>query len=305
MKIYITGDKEKFEPNQLKELNCLGDLKFLSMDDVKDLTIFDNAEEKILALDPDYFDWSLSNDFIDNIKNIKAICLNSTSYSWIDVNHCLEKGILVTNVPKYSSKSVAEYATFMMLAVAKKLPLQYKSKFACNYNDQMIMRTLEGKTAGIIGLGSIGHEIAKICDALGMNVKYWNRCSKDNDYEYVSLEKLFQESDFIFPALISNEDTRNIIKDDLIFSMKQDASFISVVHNDLYNHELLLERVKDNKLYGYAFEENNTDMFNYEGNIFVTSAYAWYSQEALDNLRRIWLKNIINVLKNDEIDIVI
>ena len=126
----------------------------------------------------------------------------------------------------------------------------------------MIMRTLEGKTAGIIGLGSIGNEIAKNCEALGMKVKYWNRKQKVNDYEFVDLETLFQKCDFIFPSLISNEDTRSIITDNLIKLMKSDASFISIVHNDLYNHELLLEQTKNNKLYGYAFEENNSNMLS-------------------------------------------
>lgn len=304
MKVYITGKKENFNIDQISKLENICEIVYLSIDESTNINNYDKESEKILAIDPDYFDWNLSNEFIDQISNIKAICVNSTSYSWLDVDYIKSKGIVVTNIPKYASTSVSEYAVFLMLALARKYPLQFKNNFKCEYNDEMIMNCLENKTAGIIGLGSIGEKIASICNGFGMKVKYWDRTEKDNDYTYTSLEDLFETSDFIFPALISNEKTRQIITDDLINSMNKKSSIVSIVHGDLFNQKRVLEKVKNNEIYGYAFEDNDSTISDYEGNVFVTPAYAWYSKEALDNLKCIWLKNIINFINNDEIDLV-
>lgn len=303
MNIYITVKKKDLLDSQVETLAGFGNVIYMedtfAMDDAPYLN---DDSDKILALDPDFYNWNLSNDHIDKIKNLRGLCLDTTSFSWVDTDYCKEKGITVTNVPKYSTESVAEYAVFMMMALAKKLPLQLKNNFRCDYSGEYMMTNVTGKKVGIVGLGNIGTKIAEICNSLGMKVSYWSARSRNDKFKYEELDQLFSESDFIFPAFLSNDETREIITDELINMMKTGASFISIVHEDLYNHNLLLEKVRTGELYGYAFEENDRDINSFKGNVFVTSQYAWYTKEAMDNLTLIWLDSIAGIVNNKHIN---
>ena len=298
MKLYITIKKTSLLDKQVEMLESLGDVIYMEeLFTLDDALYLSDDDEKILAIDPDFYNWNLTNEHIDKIKNLKGICLDTTSFSWVDLDYCAKKGIPVTNVPKYSTDAVAEYAVFMMMALAKKLPLQLKNDFKCDYSNQYMMSNIACKKVGVIGLGNIGTAIAEMCNNMGMKVSYWSARSRNDKFKYMELDKLFRESDFIFPVFLSNDETRKIITDELINSMKDSASFVSIVHDDLYNHNLILDKVSSGELYGYAFEENDSDIKSFKGNVFVTSQYAWYTKEAMDNLTVIWLDSIKGVAK--------
>ena len=136
MEIYVIGSKKDFNEQQIKRLEKLGKLLFI--EEVKDKykeEYVNSKEEKILVIDPDMIGWEFPNDLIDKIPNLKAISLMSTSYSYVDIDYCNKNGIVVTNVPKYSTDSVAEYACFLMMALARKLPIQMKNEFRLMFND--------------------------------------------------------------------------------------------------------------------------------------------------------------------------
>ncbi len=83
--------------------------------------------------------------------------------------------------------------------------------------------------------------------------------------------------------------------------MKKSSILISATGNQLFNLELAIQKIKNNELYGLAFEEPNTLLDKYEGNVMVTSEYGWFTQEA-SNLRiEKWFDLIINYLKNNTI----
>ena len=128
-----------------------------------------------------------------------------------------------------------------------------------------------------------------------MNVSYWSRKSRDNRFNYEGLEELFKTSDFIFPTFLINDETKKIITDDLINSMKNSSSIISIVGTDCFNKDLVLNKVKNNELYGFAFESGTENMNNFEGNVMITGPYAWYTKEALENCIEIWVKSVEGV----------
>jgi len=302
MKLYITYTKNSFNENQIKDLENVGDLIFL--EDVFDL---DNApylnddEEKILMVDPDWYNWDINANHLSKIKNLKGICLSTTAYDWIDLDYCKENNIFVCNIPKYSTDSVAEYAIFLMMCLAKKYPIQAKTDFKMDYSKYMLSTEIRNKTAGIIGLGTIGTKIADLCNGLGMNVIYWNRSEKDNNYKRVDLETIFNEADFIFPTFATNEETKKLITDDLINKMNGNA-LINVINNprEIYNHDLLIEKAEKEEI-SYAFElyGNEKKMYEYKGNIMATAPYAFFTKESIDRLVDIWCKNTIALSNNE------
>lgn len=294
MKIIILSPNADtlFTVEQYKKLESLGETLF-----VKEIKPFAEIEElfvegdKVLALDPDFCDWKVPNEVIDKIPDLKAICLQTTSFSWIDIDHAKQKGIPVMNLRGFSTEAVAEWAFLMALNVARKIPLVAKDNWGQDYDKHKGIE-LRGKTTGIVGLGRIGSRIAELCEGFGMNVVYWSKKSKSEKYKHVELAELMKNSDLIFPVLAQNKETQGLITDALLRNMKPEAIFVSVVHH-VYNHELLLELVKEGSIYGYAFEEDGGKVFDkYEGNVYASPALAWCTVDSLRKNAEQWVDSI-------------
>ena len=298
MKIYITYTKNSFTEEQIEELEKIGKVYFLEKVFALDKAPYlEDDEEKILLVDPDWYNWDMNKEHLGKIKKLKklkAICLSTTAYDWINLKYCRNNHIIVTNIPKYSTDSVAEYAIFLMMCLAKKFPLQLKKNLKMEYSQEMLTTEIRNKTVGIIGLGTIGSRVAELCSNLGMNVLYWNRTNKENNYKNTDLETIFTNADFIFPMFATNDETKKIISDKLINKMKDNA-FINVINNpkEIYNHPLMIE------IY------NNENMYKYKGNIMTTSPYSFYTKEAIERLVAIWCENTISIINGKEQNIVL
>lgn len=298
MKIYITYKKDRFTKKQKKDLEEIGEVIFLEeFFDLDNAPYLKEKDEKILVVDPDWYNWNINANHLSKIKNLKGVCLATTAFDWIDLKYCKENNIVVTNIPKYSTDSVAEYAIFLMMALAKKFPMQLKKDYKMEYSKSMLTTEIRNKTLGIIGLGTIGSNIAEMGNSLGMNVIYWNRTKKDCNYKSVDLETIFTTADFIIPTFATNEETKKLISDDLINKMNNN-SLINVINNpkEIYNHELLIKRAEEGQI-SYAFEiyDDGKKMYDYKGNIMATAPYAFYTKESIERLLEIWTQNTISV----------
>ena len=302
MNIYITYERSFFTEKQIENLSKYAKLIFLeSYFDLDSAEYLKDHEEKILMADPEWYHWNLRKEHISKINNLKAICLNTTAFDWIDCQYCKDNEIIVTHTPKYSTDSVAEYAIFLMMCLAKKLPIQIKSNYKMEYNHEMLNTEIRNKTVGIIGLGTIGTRISELCDNLGMNVIYWSKSKKENKYKRVEIDNIFKEADYIIPTFATNEETRNLITDERI-NMMNGNSLINIIINpeEIYNHKLMIQRA-ENKEIGYAFEIYNDKktLSDYKGNIMATAPYAFYTKESIDRLVKLWCDNTVGILTNN------
>ena len=258
--------------------------------------LFEGNEERILCLNPDYVDWKLSSEDYNDIPNLKAILGAATSFSWIDTAYADKNSVPICNIHNFSSQAVAEWGITMLFNVARQVPRLIKDGFPLDFNkDFMKYRGIElqGKTAGIVGLGNIGNAIADRLNGLGMNVTYWSRSPKETDYECKELPKLFSESDVIFPTMAHNDKTEHIITPELLGAMKPSAMFISVVH-ELFDEKIILDMVKDGKLFGFGFEASPASFYKYEGNVWAAPAYAWVTDQTMHNSMVKWTQNMID-----------
>ena len=307
MKIYITYTKDSFTKEEIQKLKQNGEIVFLENTfDLDKAPYLDDDSEKILMVDPDWYHWDINENHLSKIKNLKAVCLATTAFYWIDLDYCGKNNILVTNIPKYSTDSVAEYALFLMMSLAKRFPIQMKKDYKMEYSKSMLTTEIRNKTVGIIGLGTIGTKVAEMCKSLGMNVLYWNRSDRNIDYKRVDIDTIFETADFIIPAFSTNEETKKIITDDRIYKMNGNA-LINVINNpeELYNHQLLIKLAEEEKI-SYAFEiyDDGKKMYDYKGNIMATAPYAFYTKDAIDRLLKIWCANAISIVEGNNQNIV-
>lgn len=158
---------------------------------------------------------------------------------------------------------------------------------------------LKNKKVGIIGLGDIGYKVAEICNGIGMEIYYWNRTKKENKYKFLEIDKLFEQCDVIYICLSINEETKRIITNELLNKMKRNCILISATGKQLFNSDLVENKVRNNEIFGYAFEEPDTMLEKYDGNIMITSEYGWFTNEA-SNLRvEKWVQSIIDYINQD------
>lgn len=293
----ITKDQQKRLANAGIETIVIKDIAPLK----ECAALLEGNEKRILCLKPYYVQWKLPSEDYKDIPHLKAILGGGTSLAWIDPTYADEHAIPICNIRNFSTQAVAEWAITMLLNVARQTPLLIKHNFPLDFNQDYLRyrgQQLQGKTVGIIGLGNIGMAIAKRCEGLGMKVTYWSRKTKNENYHYCELSQLFAESDVIFPTMTISEETKTIITNDLITSAKSSAMIITVVKS-LMNESLLLQMVKEQKLFGFGFEAKAHSFTEYEGNVWAAPAYAWVTEDSMKNLMDQWIENMILANKGE------
>ena len=257
--------------------------------------LFEGDDERILCVNPDYVSWKLASDDYKDIPNLKAILGAATSFSWIDAEYANANGITIANVRNFSTQAVAEWAVTMMFNVARQVPRLIKDNFPLDFDkDFMKYRGIElhGKTAGIIGLGHNGTAIAERLKGLGLNVVYWSKNTRNDDYEYRELSEIFETADVIMPTFAHNDEADELITDELLGKLKPSAIIIDIV--ELENKDKVAELVKDGKIFGYGFEAKPGSFDKYEGNVWAAPAYAWVTDGSMNNVMTKWVENMVD-----------
>ena len=254
--------------------------------------LFEDNESKVVALDPDVVGWKFENETIDKIPNLKAICLETTGYEWVDGDYCAKKGIAVTNVPHYASNSVAEKCVIMALALAKKLPL-FEKEGKMNWDAEFVGEDMLGKPTDIIGFGEIGHALAKKLEGLvgKEEICYYSRHQDDPDYHYMDFDKMLEKSEYMFITLSKNKESLALFDDLSKFSPKTKVIIVANGFEDVAKR--MAELVEAGKLGGVAFESDDLSK-EYKGNVFVTPHNAYFTKESLEKMFEIWVNTMIS-----------
>ena len=304
MKVIFIAPKSSFPKTLINKLKHYAAIYFFenNLINIKKIDLLKEKGDKILCPFPEPMSWSFPNSFIKEIPDLKAICLSTTSFSWIDGKLARSLDVHLTNIPN-PPNGVAEAAIFAMFSVARRYAVTFKEK-RFEYKPSNFLQEVTNKTMGIVGLGRIGFRIADLGERLGMNVIYWSRNKKSNEYKYMELKNLFKTADFIFPALVLNDETRQFVSPKLIDLMKSTSSLITTLNSSVVNIDYVLNKVKNKKLYGCAFEDEKKTIVDYEGNVFVMPHNNWYTKETIDEKMKIWVETIISVIKGKPINLV-
>ena len=311
MKLIFVDSKTTIPSDKLNDLKVklnIGDSDIVYLEskdsilDHLDSGVFQTDEEKIMGLAPEITDWEFKNEWFSKIKNLKGVCLATTAHTWIDGKFLRDNGTVLTNVPHYSTEAVAEHAIFLMLAVARKIPLIMDNNWELDY-DKHAGTEVTQKTMGIIGLGNIGTRIAELGKAFGMNVIYWSPNSRDDRFDYVELDELFKRSDFLFPTFITTDETKQIVNDTRSKLMKPSAFLIDITSSKIYDYEIIKNMINSGNLAGYGVDFSKYKRKKNE-NILVTPDVGWYTKESLERNISIWIDSIVSVYKKSPINVV-
>lgn len=292
MNLYIYCQQDSLTPTQMDTLKRkFNDIKILNQSDFSPL--FNDEESKVIALDPDVVGWKFTNDIIDQVPNLRAICLETTGYEWVDCEYCSNKGIIVTNVPHYATNSVAEKCVMMALALAKKLPL-FEREGKMNWAKEFVGEDMLNKPTDIIGFGEIGHALAKKLDGIvgRKEICYYSHNTNDPDYHYLDFGSMLDKSEYMFITISKNRESLALFDD--LSKFKPQTKVVIVANGFESIARRMADMVEEGKLGGVAFESDDLSK-TYNGNVFVTPPNAYYTKESLEKMFEIWVQAIISI----------
>ena len=250
----------------------------------------------------------ISKATIDACPNLKAIAVLATGYNVVDYEYAKEKGIPVLNVPVYGTDNVSQFAVSLLLEVCSHIGHHNDSVHAgewasnvdwCYWHFPMI--EVSGKTAGIIGLGKIGVNTAKILRAMNVNVIAYDAFQSEAGKavaEYVELDELLAKSDFIFLHCPLFPSTQGIINKDNIAKMKDGAILINNSRGPLVVEQDLADALNSGKLAAAAVDVVSTEPIKADNvlltakNCIITPHISWAAREARERIMQTTADNI-------------
>ena len=245
-----------------------GDLSWLELEQLGKVTMYERtapSETIARATDAEIVLTNkvvLGREEIEQLPRLRYIGVLATGYNVVDVNAANEKGIVVTNVPAYSTESVAQMVFAHLLTVTNRTEhyalLNRDGRWTKNpdfsYWDTNLTE-LAGKQIGIVGLGNIGQRVAAIANAFGMNVAACTSKTVDNLPPYVTkktINELLEECDVITLHCPLTPETRHLINDKSIRMMKPTAILINTGRGPLVDDQAVSDALTDNRLAAFC-----------------------------------------------------
>ena len=308
-KLLIATIPNMIEKQDTKELSKFCDIDWIVKDNINEVELANKAKEyDYLMLNFDIIE-NLTEVFYSIVKDtrLKVISTDITGMDWAKPKMAKERGIYLLNTTNYCTESVAEYTITQILLYAKQFHLTYKDIRENKIPEARKTINILNKTIGIVGLGNIGTRVAEIANAMGMKVIAYNHRQKQVDnVEMVDLQTLFKRSDFISLHLktIPNK-TVGVITKDLLKLCKPNC----FIENQADHKLIVKEDLKwalENKIiagYGATLKENTQDIEHFD-NVILSPANAWNSDESMENLKNIWINNILEFEKGNIVNLI-
>jgi len=210
---------------------------------------------------------TVDRELMQKAKQLKVIGRAGVGVDNVDLDAATEYGILVMNSPGGSTTTTAEHTVAMLFALARNIPQAYKTLKSRQWEKSKFKGVeLAGKILGVVGLGRIGSEVARKCQAMGMNViAYDPYINPDallsSGLELVSVERVFEEADFITVHVPLTDVTRSLINKNSMARMKNGVRILNCARGGIVNEQDLYDALKSGKVAGAAF-----DVFEVEPN---------------------------------------
>ena len=274
---------------------------------------------------------------LNKLSNLKLIVTLSTGFDHIDLKECKKRKVTVCNVPHYGENTVAEHTFALILDLTRKIHKAYERTIRGNFSlDGLRGTDLQGKTIGIVGVGSIGKHVVRIAKGFEMKViafdKFKNlKLAKKLGFKYVSFDYLLKNSDIITLHVPYNKSTHHLINKKAISKMKKGTIIINTARGGIIETSALLEGLQYGKIAGAGLDVLEEECFIKEEkqilskhflkecdlktvlqnhillkqeNVIITPHNAFNSWEALHRILATTILNINSFLKKKPVNII-
>jgi glycerate dehydrogenase len=289
-----------------------GDLSWRDLEEFGECAVYDRtAPEQVLerAADAEAILTNkvvLSRELIAGLPWLKYIGVTATGYNIIDVEAARERGIRVTNVPGYSTKSVAQMVFALLLEMTQQVGHHARlvaegrwssSPDFCFWERPLV--ELDGLTMGVVGFGQIGQAVAKLARAFGMRVlvntehpERYREAAAGMDVRFADLETLFDHSDVISLHCPLTPATAGLVGAERLALMKPSAFLINTSRGPLIDETALAAALSEGRLAGAGEPPPADGPLQGAPNCFITPHIAWATRSARERLLATVVANI-------------
>jgi glycerate dehydrogenase len=247
------------------------------------------------------------------LPELRGVCVLATGVNVVDVAAASARGVVVSNIPAYSTASTAQHTIALLLELTNHVGRHDRAVHdgawvrARDFSFTLApLAELEGLTLGVVGFGAIGRRVAEIARALGMRV--WaigaERRSTDPDWlERVSLERLFRESDVVTLHCPLSDSTRELVNAERLSSMRPSALLINAGRGPLVNEADLASALERGVIAGAALDVLSREPPAFDNplltakNCIVTPHIAWLTLAARRRAMQITADNVRGILR--------
>ncbi len=300
-----------------------GDLPWSFLDGIVDYKVYertfpDEVIERIGNSEAVFLNKiQITKEIFESCPNLIYIGVLATGYNVIDLEAARAHGVTVTNIPAYSTESVAQHVFSFILYFTNQVAQHSASIMACNwvncpdfcYWDGNLSEP-NGKTFGIFGYGSIGKKVSETGKAFRMKIICCTRAPKEGMPKAVSFEDLLKRSDFVTLHSPLTDKTKNIINKDSLSLMKKSAFLINTARGGFVAEQELADYLNVEGIAGYAAdvllpEPMSTDCPLLKAkNCVITPHIAWAPFETRKRLQGIAEENLKAWLSGKPVNVV-
>lgn len=291
-----------------------GDLSWDAVSQLGELTVYDRTSSEEVIERSAGAEAILTNktvitaEIMEALPDLKYIGVLATGYNVVNVDAAREKGIVVTNIPAYSTPSVAQMVFAHILNIAQQV--QHHSEEVrkgrwtnnadfCFWDTPLI--ELREKKIGLVGLGHTGYNTARIAIGFGMQVTAYTSKSSlqlPPEIKKRTLDELFSECDIVSLHCPLTDETKELVNAERLRLMKPTAILINTGRGPLVNEQDLADALNAGKLYAAGLDVLSSEPPKADNplltarNCYITPHIAWASLEARTRLMDILVENI-------------
>ncbi|MEO6760768.1 MAG: NAD(P)-dependent oxidoreductase [Candidatus Saccharimonadales bacterium] len=291
------------QPRHLDELRSLGEVVVFERSDSEEKVIERSKGAEVVIAD--CWEAPLNANVFANLPDTKYMTIGSTGYDLVDVAAAKEHGVLVSNIPGFSTESVAEHVFALLFAVSRHIvtgdAAMRRGPFVLDpaNTSQQVYKGIDlfGKTLGIVGMGQIGRRVAEIGNALGMNVIGYNRTPRQIEgVGSVSLDTLLETSDVVTLHMALGSDNKELVNAEALAKMKPTSYLINTARSGLVNDQDLATALRENQIAGAGLDVVNDNTANNPllalDNVVLTPHIAFFTDSALENAADMIVANV-------------
>lgn len=289
-----------------------GDLSWKELETLGELVVYErtSADETVArAADADVVLTNkvlITKEVMAQLPRLKYVGVLATGYNVVDIEAAHHRGIIVTNVPAYSTESVAQMVFAHLLTITNRVEhyaVQNRAERWTNsadfsYSDTLLTE-LAGKSFGIVGLGNIGKRVAQIAQAFGMNViALTSKTTLPEGIKKASLIELLAQSDVLSLHCPLTPDTHHLINADTLKQMKPTAILINTGRGPLVDDQAVADALKAKRLYAFCADVLTEEPPKADNpllglpNAYTTPHIAWATVEARARLIQVAIDNV-------------
>jgi D-3-phosphoglycerate dehydrogenase len=301
------------QPSDLDPLRALGPVDFY------DGPPPDRAQliERLRPAEAVVLDYSeMDAEVLRACERLRFISFLGIGYgSCIDVAEATRRGVAVAYTPDYGATSVAEHALAMILALTRHIGPAFVSVREGSWEPGRFQgMQLRGKTLGIVGLGPIGTEMARLGAGLGMRLLGWTRRASADRARHgvtlVPLEELFATADVVTLHLAYTPESQGLITRALLERMKPDAWFVNTARARLVDNAALVDLLRVGRLRGAALDVHESEpppadyVFRTMPNVLITPHIGYNTREAASKMLEIAIATVEAFARGERLHVV-